>query len=248
MTVWQKRTRQGAILTAIGAAMSVMDPYGATTGLPAWAGFLYWTGLIVAGYALGVTAHSLLRRHAPFLPAWAALAAISLITAIGGTAAVFAVHVLWMPEPIPAAFLPTLFGLVWVIAAAMTGIGYLLDRSGLTEPAEPGQTGEPVRDFLERLPLKYRNADLYAVSAEDHYLRVHTSLGEALILLRLADAMRELSGAEGLQVHRSWWVARAGVTDTRRRGGRLSLVLASGTEAPVSRTFLPAVKAAGLAV
>jgi len=33
---------------------------------------------------------------------------------------------------------------------------------------------------------------IYAVSAEDHYLRVHTSLGETMVLMRLADAVRQL--------------------------------------------------------
>ena len=51
-------------------------------------------------------------------------------------------------------------------------------------------------------------AELYAIESEDHYLRVHTSAGQELILMRLADAVRELAGVEGLQTHRSWWVAR----------------------------------------
>ena len=38
--------------------------------------------------------------------------------------------------------------------------------------------------FLERLPLKLRGAEVWAVEAEDHYLRLHTSKGQDLILLR----------------------------------------------------------------
>ena len=75
--------------------------------------------------------------------------------------------------------------------------------------------------FLDRLPAKFRAADIHAVSAEDHYLRVHTSAGETMILMRLADAIRELAGLEGLQIHRSWWVARSGLRrhQPRRRQG-----------------------------
>ncbi len=100
--------------------------------------------------------------------------------------------------------------------------------------------------FMERLPVKYRGAALYAVSSEDHYLRVHTDRGEEMILMRLADAVRELAGAGGLQTHRSWWVALDGVSDSRKDGGKLVLELKSGGEAPVSRTFQSAVKEAGL--
>ena len=94
--------------------------------------------------------------------------------------------------------------------------------------------------------MKYRTADLHAISAEDHYLRVHTRLGEELILMRFSDALRELDGADGLQAHRSWWVARTGVVDSRREDGKLLLVLKSGGLAAVSRTYASTVKAAGL--
>jgi len=57
---------------------------------------------------------------------------------------------------------------------------------------------------------------------------VHTSKGQDLILLRLSDAIEELAGLEGEQVHRSWWVARDGVTEVERGDGRAVLTLKSG--------------------
>jgi DNA-binding LytR/AlgR family response regulator len=75
------------------------------------------------------------------------------------------------------------------------------------------QAGPQPPKFLERLPLKLRGAEVWAVEAEDHYLRLHTSKGQDLILMRLADAVAELEGIEGAQVHRSWWVARDAITD-----------------------------------
>jgi DNA-binding LytR/AlgR family response regulator len=75
------------------------------------------------------------------------------------------------------------------------------------------------------------------VEAEDHYLRLHTSKGQDLILMRLADAVAELDGIEGAQVHRSWWVAREAITDAKRGDGRATLTLRDGAEVPVSRTY-----------
>ena len=63
--------------------------------------------------------------------------------------------------------------------------------------------------------------------------------------IRLADAIRELQGLEGLQTHRSWWVARQGLADVVKGDGRLVLKLKSGAEAPVSRTYIKDVRAAG---
>jgi hypothetical protein len=101
---------------------------------------------------------------------------------------------------------------------------------------ETHATAKPPK-FLERLPLKLRGAEVWAVEAEDHYLRLHTSKGQDLILLRLADAVAELEGIEGAQVHRSWWVARDAIADARRGDGRATLTLKDGSEVPVSRTY-----------
>jgi len=100
----------------------------------------------------------------------------------------------------------------------------------------PAAAEQPVR-FLERLPPKLRGARVWAVEAEDHYLRLHTSKGQDLILMRLADAVAELDGIEGLQVHRSWWVARAAIADSARGDGRATLTLQDGSQVPVSRTY-----------
>ena len=132
-----------------------------------------------------------------------------------------------------------------VISLIVTTGAYVLSEMTQKNTAA-AEDANPVAGFLERLPVKYRTADLHAISSEDHYLRVHTSLGEELILMRLADAVRELDGAEGLQVHRSWWVAKSGVTDEKRVDGRRLLVLPSGTEVPVSRSYRGKAKDAGL--
>ena len=99
--------------------------------------------------------------------------------------------------------------------------------------------------FAERLPPKLRGAAIWAVEAEDHYLRLHTSKGQDLILMRLSDAVAELDGIEGAQVHRSWWVARNAIADIRRGDGRATLKLQDGSEVPVSRTYAKLLREAG---
>jgi DNA-binding LytR/AlgR family response regulator len=99
--------------------------------------------------------------------------------------------------------------------------------------------------FLERLPLRLRGAEVWAVEAEDHYLRLHTSKGQDLILMRLADAVAELDGIEGAQVHRSWWVARDAIVDAKRGDGRATLTLKDGAEVPVSRTYAGEIREKG---
>lgn len=142
------------------------------------------------------------------------------------------------------------YGYVFVVALLIAGLSewyaIMTASTGIADEAGAGDAGNGTLALLTRLPVKYRTAALYAVSAEDHYLRVHTDLGEELILMRFADALRELDGAKGLQTHRSWWVAHAGVTQARRVDGKTVLDLKSGGMASVSRRYAGDVKAAGL--
>ena len=98
---------------------------------------------------------------------------------------------------------------------------------------------------LRRLPVEKRGR-LISISVADHYVEVATSAGSALILMRLTDAMAETGDTPGLQVHRSHWVAIGEVTAARRDGARAILTLSDGRDIPVSRTYVPAVKEAGL--
>ena len=104
-----------------------------------------------------------------------------------------------------------------------------------SSPIDHDGTADTRREqmFLKRLPIEFHGATLYAVSSEDHYLRIHTDRGETLILMRLADALRELESADGMQTHRSWWVARRGIA---KMTGKQSLTLKSGREVPIARS------------
>jgi DNA-binding LytR/AlgR family response regulator len=134
---------------------------------------------------------------------------------------------------------PQVFG----ASLLMTGLAFLIRRHPTqTHAAAPDA---PPPKFLARLPAKLQGAELYAVEAEDHYLRLHTSKGQDLILMRLGDAIDELEGLEGARTHRSWWVARAAVTGTERLDGRAVLTLKDGAEVPVSRGFAKALRSAG---
>jgi hypothetical protein len=178
-----------------------------------------------------------------------ATAILALVISVPQTVVVWAIGPLffpgalsWDPRNLLAYFPPVI-----VVAAVMMAIVHLVidrmqARAGVTHAAPAGAA--PPK-FLERLPVKLRGGELYAVEAEDHYLRLHTSKGSDLILMRLADAVAELDGLEGAQTHRSWWVAKAAVADAKRSDGRGTLTLKNGVEAPVSRSCAGALREAG---
>lgn len=88
---------------------------------------------------------------------------------------------------------------------------------------------------------------LLALHAEQHYLKVIGVDHSEMIRYRISDAAAELANYQmGLQVHRSWWVARDAVKQYSRNGRELTLQLQNGMEVPVSRTYRAMAKKAGL--
>lgn len=120
-------------------------------------------------------------------------------------------------------------------------------------PALPGLSVAPTvalppPRFLARLTrLAGATLDeLLAVEAEDHYIKVHTSRGSELVYYRFADALDDLRGHDGLQVHRSFWVRRGAIQQVDTSGRHWMLVLVNGLCVPVSRANQGAIRLAGL--
>ena len=248
---WKKRAREFAILSGVALFLAFLRPFGTSVNVSLPYVFVFWWVLIMVGSLVGEATVWVFYKWRPDGPAWAMIAITSLVTAVCVTLVLLALQAVsggWVS--IGTGNFLSLFPYVLVISIVMTLLGYTLSRAfNVAGPdfVHQPDDGEAVRAFLERLPVKYRTGELWAVSSEDHYLRVHTSLGSDLILMRLSDAVRELGGVDGLQVHRSWWVSRTGIRSARREGGRVLLELKSGEDVPVSRSYQPALKDAGLA-
>ena len=92
--------------------------------------------------------------------------------------------------------------------------------------------------FYARLPDDV-SRDVIYLKVDDHYVEVHTTGGSCLLLMNFGSAVADLGGL-GMQVHRSYWIARGHVTATVRRDGRTMLRVTGGDLVPVSRTYLQA--------
>ncbi|MBX3510298.1 MAG: LytTR family transcriptional regulator DNA-binding domain-containing protein [Hyphomonadaceae bacterium] len=241
--------RGGVAVLAIGAFMTFINPFGATASLPAWAGLLYWTLLVGEGWFGATLIGFGLGRVFPSWHSELNRAISTVLIAFVISATIIGVQYA-LGDHVPLWYWPRLYGLVLGISAAVAAVAWLMERAfaggpgAVTHAPQAGATAAPVR-FMERLPAKLKGAAIYAISAEDHYLRLHTSKGSDLILLRLSDAIAELEGLEGAQTHRSWWVARDAVESARRDGDKMVLTLKGGGEAPVSRPNVKPLREAG---
>lgn len=115
---------------------------------------------------------------------------------------------------------------------------------GVDLPVAPMAVPTPKIPLLAHVPPQL-GRELQCLEMQDHYVRVHTLKGSALLLRRMRDAEQELGDLDGERVHRSWWVARDAVVGARPRGQSIALDLANGLSVPVSRTKLATIRKAG---
>jgi DNA-binding LytR/AlgR family response regulator len=234
-----------AVAVGAGVVLALTGAFG-TDIIPLGARLAYWVSLILAGAVWAHLCSRLIERIIdPDEQPWLTVAVLSVATAGLVVVMVWLVTGLVFDGRIyPVSRLVYFIGPVLVITIAISAINVFLTRSPPVQ-THAGESGAAPARFLERLTPKLRGATLYAVQAEDHYLRLHTDRGSDLILMRLSDAVAELEGLEGARTHRSWWVARDAVREAKRGDGRATLTLEGGVVAPVSRRYARALREAG---
>lgn len=78
--------------------------------------------------------------------------------------------------------------------------------------------------------------EVLRVSSQDHYLEVFCADQKRFFRGRMRDAMSVLAQREGMQIHRSHWVAAKHVLKICKRGRDVRLLLKDGAEIPVARS------------
>ena len=217
-----------------GSVLAILAPLG-TNQFTAISRFSFWIGLCLVG-GFGASAVNLMDGHFNWnLKPWHIALGQSFTASFAvGLAMLFLTRIL-AGTPDWQQSLSVLF-YVWVISATISGIGLLLTRR---EGVDDEKSARPA--LIERLPAHLRSAEIYALAAEDHYVRVITARGDELLLMRLGDAIKETAPLKGLSPHRSWWVAEAGVDKTNKS----EIILKSAQVVPISRTGMKQVRAAG---
>jgi hypothetical protein len=228
-------------LVVFGVFLATIAPFG-TASAPGPMRHLYWQLAVVGG---GVIAALIEQGLAPRLsgrPRLFIVLQLAIMTPVI-TAWVSLLPVFLFGDAVSAARFLRLLPEVLAINVAAVVLTVLtrkaLNRGDTRSSAPEGLAPLAIRS---KLPPRLARACLVAVEAEDHYLRIRTEAGSALVLMRLGDALDVLSPLDGFRTHRSWWVARTAVQTVRWKGGRGVLGLSDGSLAPVSRTYAAALK------
>jgi hypothetical protein len=203
--------------------------------------YLYWQMALVGGGVIAAVIEPLIARRLSGRPLVFAVAQLVAMTVMI-TAWVSVIPALVFGERAYAEYLLPLLPGVTTVNIAVIVLAVMIRRVLLPAALHAVSEGVAPPAIRAKLPPRLARARLIAIEAEDHYLRVRTVEGSALVLMRFSDALEALADQDGYQTHRSWWVARTAVEAARWKGGRGALALADGSSAPVSRTYAPALK------
>ena len=110
------------------------------------------------------------------------------------------------------------------------------EASGNVRGNETGW-GAHVPGFIDRLPAALKPAELLAIKAEQHYIRVYSPAKEYMILYRFSDAVRELDDTLGSQVHRSYWVNTNAIQSVHAKAKDFHVRIGDATDIPVSTPY-----------
>ncbi|WP_191090053.1 LytTR family DNA-binding domain-containing protein [Histidinibacterium aquaticum] len=230
-----------AALGGVGVILGIAGPFGTDDVLRPLPRVAYWLAVAVVTYGLGVLADLVISRPLRLRgwPSWARIALDGVVTGLLASAAVTLITLAALGNP-PAR------GREWAgFIAAVILISMTISAVGAVRRGRRKESDSGAPALLGRLPVAKRGSIL-ALSAEDHYVRVRTTKGDALILMRLADAIAETSPVEGLRIHRSHWVALGAVAGVTRRGDGAEITLPTGETVPVSRANMAGLREKGL--
>jgi LytTr DNA-binding domain len=198
----------------------------------------FWPGILVYGALIRIVLSLRLKPAAT----WAAI--------VVGTAILTAPFQFWVSAIGVAVWpiLKVLRPLDWYLQGVVTALPVVLGFTFLIQARarkralaqEAGDAPPTPYGLLGAAP-----SAVLCLQMEDHYVRVHTAAGSRLVLATLNQAVAAVEKTEGLQVHRSWWVARKAVVRAVADGRNLRLQLVNGVTAPVARSAVATVRAAG---
>ncbi len=229
-----------AVGVGIGLVLGLMGPFGSFFNANPPLRIAYWVGTMSSGMVFFgiVTRLAAAGARRVGAPDWATIPPVVLIgSAVQGMPFRGLAISLW-PQIDHAVPPLAWYGQCLAITTPIVLAYYFIRvraRGTAPAPLVPVEAPPPAAD---------PGAVLY-LRMEDHYVRIRTEHGSRLEMGPLARVTAGLSGVEGLQTHRSWWVARRAITGVERDGRNLRLRLIDGETAPVSRASVAKLRAAG---
>ncbi len=200
-----ERWRPVLAVAPVGLLLGFLGPFGTYPAFPAATRYSFWLGMTAAGVLAAIAAEAVLAL-AKLRPEAIRIGAVALVSAVPMTFVVAWTMSLVQPGRVYAPHqLPALSAAVAAVQLLVV-FATTLFRPAVNEGASaaPPAAVEPIAFpsvLVGKLPPAI-GREIVALETEDHYLRVHTGSGSALVLMRMGDAVALIDPRLGAQVHR----------------------------------------------
>lgn len=227
------------VVLVVVCFLTIAGPFGTYEGMSIFERAIYWGLIVVAAVLLVTTIKMLVAIFFPKLGFWQyGLTISSIFTLIYSPFVVVWEHT--MPGRGHVHFVPVwmTFLIVFAVCMAIVQIRFLL------QPQQEKRTQRGKK--RARLFARFDDSSvkqIYRMTVRDHYVDVFTDRGMETLLMRFSDAIAELDGIRGSQVHRSHWVACNAMVKLDRENGKHMLLIKDGGKVPVSRSHRAKVEA-----
>ena len=237
-----------SVVILAGLLLARLGPFGTFVDLAWPQRYAYWIGLTALMWSQSFLVLTLLNGHAERFGRIARIVAAAVAGSIPTAFEVaWAEMLLRVERDLGPGDVLAIFGDVLLLAIPLLLITELVGKRPVQADNGIAAPGLVAGDSWLMSKLRPdRRGDLWALEADDHFVRVRTSLGSELLHMRFGDAVSRLGPERGCQVHRRWWVSANAVAASRRDGDRVLIELPDGTEVPVSRSRLLSARQAGL--
>lgn len=89
--------------------------------------------------------------------------------------------------------------------------------------------------WLQVAESSFAIADVLHVTAQEHYVQVALDGRSELLRATFSSVLTQVAPGDGVQIHRSKWIAKDAIRHVHRRKGTLILITRDGSEWPVAR-------------
>ena len=245
----QNQLRGPAFWIVVGGMVliaAVAGPYYTLERLNFPERLVYW-GVIIGLSAVIMTFLSVLAHRVTEARRWN-WALVAVLAGMAGILPVLAI--VWLAGGLAAGFGsggPGIATLAAYVAPSVIGVtlavNAYIEVQERRAPAPAPQQAEMVATVLHSKLPHHLGREILALRAQDHYLEVTTAKGSCMVLMRLGDAVRDLEGGNGMQVHRSWWISLDHVARVEKGANGPEVVMRDGQRVPVGRSYRAAFRA-----
>lgn len=237
-----------AFVLTVGVTLALLGPFGQAERFLLAERIGLWIVYLAVGLPLfWAIRRGLLDRIAPQTGWLARAGKIGLAAVIGCVPMLGVVELIGLIEGRPLPQSPSDWvrsaAEVAILAAPILLLSELVQRSADPAPPSPvlsggtnkaaGRQDDPARRLAGNHERDF--GTVHAFCAEGHYTRIFGPHGDRLVDFNFSDIVEIAASWDGAQVHRSWWVARAAVRRSVRKGSAAEVILGGGLRAPVAR-------------